>query len=689
MLLRMQTRLVRFGVFEFDPASGDLWKAGRRIKLQNQPRQVLKLLVSRPGELVTREELQRQLWPGDTFVDFNNGVNVAIRKIRDALGDVTPSPRFVETERAQGYRFIAPVSEEPPPPDPENAAGSPTIERESVVEEPSAPSDLQFEELLARGAAARGASECVGAPLVGGSKRQLVFAALACAMLAGTILWLWRTGGLDSAPSTPQESSVPISLAVLPFRSVAAESEGLLALGIPDGIITRLSNVRQFRVRPTSAVARYHGQGIDAQDVGRRLGSQYVLAGTIRATGDRVRVSVQLVRTSDGSPIWGDRYDVARGDLLGVEDAVAEEISRALRVQMTDAERERFYRRYTRNGAAYERYLMGRARLRALTEQGAFQAVSEFDAARDLDPSYALAYAGLATAAAQIRVRFGSQNGYEVWDARAREEARRALALDADLAEAHEALAAVHRFQEYDWDTVIRESRRALELNPSLDMPHLYLAVAYFHIGLLDDAEREVQAARELNPENRVEPLEILGAVRLFAGRMGEAVGHLSQVQDFSDSRIVKYLLGWTLYYQGERQRAEALLETMIEDEGPLPGNARATLAAFRAARGATSEARALAQRVAREPDLIHHGAYGLGTAYAQLRDPTTALRWLSQAATTGFSCYPWYERDPLLDPIRDDPRFADFMRELRRSWEDARAKYASGSGERSSTTSR
>ena len=158
--------------------------------------------------------------------------------------------------------------------------------------------------------------------------------------------------------------------------------------------------------------------------------------------------------------------------------------------------------------------------------------------------------------------------------------------------------------------------------------------------------------------------------------------GHLSQVQDLSDSRIVKYLLGWTLYYQGEQQRAEAMLETMIDDEGPLPGNARATLAAIRAARGATSEARALAERVASEPDLIHHGAYGLGTVYAQLRDPATALRWLSQAATTGFPCYPWYERDPLLDPIRHDPRFADFMRELRRSWEDARAKYASGSPE-------
>jgi TolB-like protein/DNA-binding winged helix-turn-helix (wHTH) protein/Tfp pilus assembly protein PilF len=661
MLLRTRRRLLRFGVFEFDPASGDLWKGRRRIKLQNQPRQLLKLLVSRPGELVTREELQRQLWPDDTFVDFNNGVNVAIRKIRDALGDVTPAPRFVETERAQGYRFIAPVSEEPAPPDSENAVASPTMKRESVVEELSAPSDLR-------------------------SKRQLVFAALAFAMLAGTAFWFWRTGGLGSARATGQDSSVPISLAVLPF-SVAAESENLLAIGIPDGIITRLSNVRQFRVRPTSAVARYHGKEIDAQDVGRRLGSQYVLVGTIRAAADRVRVSVQLVRTIDGSPVWGDQYDVARDYMLGIEDAVAAQISSALQVQMSDAERERFYRRYTRNGAAYERYLMGRARLRSVTERGALQAIAEFEAARDLDPNYALAYAGLATAAAQLRVRFASEKGYEVWSARARQEAGRALQLDPDLAEAHAALAAVYRFQEYDWDTVIRESRRALEHNPSLDTPHLYLAVAYLHIGLLDEADLEVKAARELNPENRIESLEILGAVNLFAGRPADAVGHLSQVQNLSDSRIVRYLLGWSLYYKGERQRADALLESMIDDEGPLPGNARATLAAIRAARGASSEARALAERVASERALIHHGAYGLGTAYAQLRNPTTALRWLSQAATTGFPCYPWYERDSLLDPIRDDPRFGDFMRELRRSWEDARAKYASGSRQRSPTT--
>jgi DNA-binding winged helix-turn-helix (wHTH) protein len=146
-------------VFAFDLESGDLWKGSRRIKLQNQPRQVLKLLLSRPGELVTREELRRKLWPGDTFVDFDNGLNVVIRKIREALGDVTPSPRFVETEKAQGYRFIAPLSDVPTQPD---------------IESPTASSRLN---------------------------PQLVFAAVALAMLAGTSIWLWRTNVLDSAPS--------------------------------------------------------------------------------------------------------------------------------------------------------------------------------------------------------------------------------------------------------------------------------------------------------------------------------------------------------------------------------------------------------------------------------------------------------------------------------------------------------
>jgi TolB-like protein/DNA-binding winged helix-turn-helix (wHTH) protein len=644
--------VVRFGAFEFDTASGDLRREGRRVRLQTQPRLVLGLLVARRGELVTREELRRQLWAEDTFVDFDNGLNVAIRKIRDALGDAAPTPLYVETERGRGYRFVA-----------------------SVVD--GAPAAVDDAEALPPDASGAVHGPAPGSPHRSrGARSRLVAAALALATVAGAGATAWRAGVLRSSRSTPREAGTPITLAVLPLESAGGQPDDL-ALGIPDAIITRLSSVRQFRVRPTSAVAGYLRQQVDAQEVGRRLGALYVLAGSLRGTAGRLRVSVQLVRTTDGATIWGRQYDVARRELLGVEDAVAADIASALRVQMSNVERERLYRRATRSGAAYEHYLVGRARLRALTERGALEAIEEFEAARGLDPSYALAYAGLATAAAQLRVRFGSSRDYEGWDSRARREARRALELDPDLAEAYEALAAVHRFQEFDWDSVLRESRRALELNPSLDRPHLYAATAYFHIGLLQAAETEVRAALELNPERRVEPLEILAAIHLFAGRFQDALDCLSQVRDLSDSRIVRYLFGWTLYYADERQRAEALLGSMAAEEGPLPNNARATLAAFRAARGEASEARLLASRVAVEPHLNHHAAYGLGAAYAQLGEPATALRWLSQAAATGFSCYPWYRDDPLLDPLRDEPRFVAFIGQLRRSWEFARSHYA------------
>ena len=198
MLLRPERHLVRFGAFDFDLASGDLWKAGRRIKLQNQPRQVLRMLVSRRGELVTRDELHHELWPDDTFVDFNNGLNVAIRKLREALGDVAPSSRFIETERARGYRFIAPVNDQPVP-------------------------DRTPQEKLRP--AVRRAAASVG------------FALASALVVVGTVL-LSRNSAPRSVPSPP-ESAGPISLAVLPFSLAGAGGDDALPIGIADGIITR------------------------------------------------------------------------------------------------------------------------------------------------------------------------------------------------------------------------------------------------------------------------------------------------------------------------------------------------------------------------------------------------------------------------------------------------------------------
>ena len=637
-------RSYEFGPYRVEVPHQRLLRDGAPIPITPKTFDLLLLLLRHRDRVVGKAELMRELWP-DTNVEEAN-LTQQIFTLRRILGDTGEGLACIETIPRRGYRFVADVREASESEGERAASGGPALE-------------------------------------IAGRRPGRTAVIVAAALLSSA-------AGVFIAVSSRRAGTPagPVVLAVLPLQlpagSAARDDDApgrqfadALAIGIPDAIITRLSGVRQFRVRPTSAVAQYRGGAVDIREVGRRLASQYVLAGTVRTAGDRVRVSVQLVRTSDGTPIWGDTYDRARDDLLSIEDGIAEAIADTLRLRISDADRERLYRRYMQSGAAYERYLMGRARLRAVTEQDALHAIAEFEAARALDPEYAPAYAGVATAAAQLRVRFASQKGYEVWDTRARREAGRALQIDPDLAEAHVALAAVHRFQGYDWDTVIRESRRALELSPSLDTAHLYLAAAYFHLGLLDEAAGEVEAARELNPENRVEPLEILGAVSLFAGRPAEAARHLSQVQDISDSRIVRYLLGWTLYYEGEPQRGEALLASMIDEEGPLSANARATLAALLAARGATADARALARRVAGEADLIHHAAYGLGAAHAQLGDTTSALRWLSQAVTTGFRCYPWYQRDPLLDPLRRDERFVAFMADLRRSTDDARARYA------------
>jgi DNA-binding winged helix-turn-helix (wHTH) protein/TolB-like protein len=638
-----------FGPYQVDIPGQRLLREGQPVAIAPKALDLLLILLRDRGRVVSKAQLMRELW-GDTVVEDAN-LTQQVFTLRRILGAAPHGSTYIDTVPRRGYRFSGEVQEIRQAEPNAGESVSPGTQRDGAVR---AHRDSLY-----------------GVRIAG----FVLLTGLAAAVAAA---WWSRA---------PRVTSEPLTLAVLPFTTLEGrlpetgpgtgiDFASALGIGIPDAIVTRLSSVRSFRVRPTSAVSGYDVPAVDIQGAGRTLHVDYVLTGTIRTDSERVRVNVQLVRTSDGTPIWGGRYDRGRAELLAIEDAVAEEIAEALRVELTAAERERLYRRYTESGVAYERYLMGRARLRSVTEADAMSAIAEFEAARNIDPGYALAYAGIATAAAQLRVRFGSGEASAIWDERARRAAGQALELDPDLAEAHVALAAVHRFQEYDWDTVVRESQRAVDLNPSLDTPHLYLAAAYFHLGLLEAAEREVRRARELNPENRLEPFEILGAINLFSWKINEAAGYLASAHELTDSRIIRYLFGWTLHYRGDDRRADALLVSMIDEEGPLAGNARATLAAIRAAQGEAAEARALASRVASAPEVNHHAAYGLGAAHAQLGDAVQAVRWLAQAAATGFSCYPWYERDPLLDPIRADSGFADFMRTLHRSWEDARTRY-------------
>lgn len=499
------------------------------------------------------------------------------------------------------------------------------------------------------------------------------------ALALAAVGYLFR--GRFFGQAVPEASAKQITLAVLPFRILNKEAEDIsfLSLGFPDAIITRLANVRQIRLRPTSAILRYENQNVDAQEAGRALASDYVVMGTVQKAEERLRVSVQLLRASDGAPIWGQSYDKPRAGLLDLQDSIAEQVATALKIKMTAAEQERLLRRYTENAAAYELYLQGRSHLARSTKEEALAAIEKFENALRLDPNYAPAYAGLARAAAEMHLRFAPEREGKIWGERAEREARRALELDTNLAETHLALAAVYGKTEFNWEGTIEESKRTLELDPNLDLPYSYRARAFYHLGLLELADRDLRAGLAINPENRnrIELLRTQGIITLLNGEYARASSLLEEAQRLNGKPLSDAYLAQAYYYQGDAAHAEGLLgELRRSSSASAVARAQASLASFLAARGSRTQAEELLRAVIAGPYMDHHAAYSVGAAYAQLGQRGEALLWLRKAADTGFPCYPWYARDPLLQPLGGDPEFQRFMAVLQKSWETAKARY-------------
>ena len=475
---------------------------------------------------------------------------------------------------------------------------------------------------------------------------------------------------------TGQATLEATALVVLPFQVLAGgEDVSFLGVGVADALITRLANVREIRVRPTSAVLGYESRTANVQEIGSALKASNVLSGTIQKAGERFRVRVQLVRVTDGAPIWGEEYDLARADLFSLQDAIAERVTAALRVRVTAEEQARLYRRYTENALAHEAYLKGRTHLARYTKESTLAAVADFEDALRLDQSYAPAHAGLAMASAQMRIRFSPQAELQNWTDRAEREAGLALKLEPRLAEAHEALAAVYRNVEFDWDRTIEESGRALELNANLDMPHYYRAAAFYHLGLMELVKPEVEAALAVNPSNLLEAARLRGATALFSGQFQEGVTWLEEADRLSASPVSGGYLAQAYYYLGQQSRGEKMLAA-LRGSAQAERRAQATLASFLAARGEKSQAEGLVRPALAEGYMDHHVAYSLGVAHTQLGQREEALRWLRRAAEIGFPCHPWFTVDPLLQPLRNDTEFIALLEELRAREEIARRRY-------------
>lgn len=655
-----------FGPFRLDTTERVLLRDGTPVPLTPKVFELLNVLVENSGHLVEKDKLLEKVWP-DTMVE-EGSINRNVSTLRKALGEDASEQQYIETVPKRGYRFIAPVRELD-----EQSAGP-------IIEGHTSPR-LSVKEEIIRSIEPDPAF--LKAPLYANRRETTRVRSRPALLILGFFI---LAAGLAVAihfatsnrPNEPAQASAFKTTAVLPFKLIGEESgDEYLKLGMADALITKLSNLRQISVRPTSAIRKYVATGQDAVTAAQDLGVESILDGNIQRLGDRIRVTVQLINAHDGLPLWADKVDASFTDIFEVEDSISEKIVKALALKLTRDEQEQLVRRYTESVPAYQVYLQGRSYLVSLTREDTLKAIEAFEKAVALDHDYALAYAGLARASAQMRIRFASELEIKDWADRASQEAQHALSLDPKLAEAHEALAAIYRYTEFDWERTIEESRRALELNPSLDALPTYLAGAFYHLGLLDLVKSEARRAMEINRVNRVEPIRAEGIAAFLGGNWTEAVRLLEGMNRLSDKPLSDIWLAQAYYYNGEHAKAELMLSQM-RGSAQVERRAQATVASFLAARGKKREAEALLHHVIGGNYMDHHVAYSVGVTYGQLHAPNQALQWLARAADSGFPCYPWYQKDPLLLPLRGDAAFQRFIAKLQKSWEAAKAKYAS-----------
>lgn len=613
----------RFGVFELSAEPLELRKNGRRIKVRPQSLKLLRLLVERHGTTVPRDAIQAAIWSADVFVDVEQGVNHCIKELRAALRDDAESPRFIQTIPRQGYRFIAPV--EPAGRSHTAAADPPSVLPGPVPEQPRP------------------------------GWAVWIWSALTATIVVGAIVLIATRTGIQ-----PRPASASLSVAVLPFR-VDGQTPSYLGLSFADAVIAGLARKGTVTVRPTAAVTRYESAPAAVAEAAQALGVDFVVSGAIAREGETSRVSFAVTRSSDGTAIASDTINGPAEGFEVLEAALVEHLARALDVPLSSPAGQ------TRaaDPNAHRASLEGRYRLARLTADDTLAAVAAFERALSLDADYALAHAGLAIASAQMYIRFGSQADVGMWKTRAEHHAARALAIDPRRAEAHEALAAVARYTEFDWDRVVEQSFAAVRLHPGLDLPHYYVAAALQHVGRFDLVEDQIVAGLEANPWNLAEAYRLRGITALWSGRFADARTELERVRQLAARPVSDPHLAAALYYGGDAAAAEAMLDGLT-GSAQAEQRAAALLASIVAARGDRARAQALAARVESRAYRDHHVDYSLGAAYALLGDVPAAIRSLRQAVKTGFVAYPWYRQDPLLKSLHGVREFEAIVAEAK-----------------------
>ncbi len=629
-------RLRRFGPFEFDPQTGELRKQGLRIRLEGQPVAILRMFLERPGQLLSREEIQKRLWAADTFVDFEQSLNAAVKRLRSALGDSADAPRYVETLARQGYRFVASVEAVPMAP-PSGGSTEPP---------PSGPGQ------------APGTTAKPGRWLLWGALVLLLVLAAA----------LGRRVVLPRAP----HAAGRFMLVVLPFRNLSGDPrQEYFADGMTEEMITQLGSLdpRHLGVIARTSAMKYVGSHVDGAQVARELGVDYVLEGSVTRTTNQVRVTAQLIQASDQTDLWADEYDRPVSDMLKLQSDVARAIAARIRLTLSEPVQARLAGAGPLNVEAHEAYLLGLEAWNLRTRESTERSISEFDRAVAIDPSYARGYAALARVYALAPVS-GFLMSSEAMP-KARDAALRALALDDSLAEGHSILAFVKAHFDYDWPAAEREFVRALELNPSDAYAHLFYSNSYLSpLGRHDAAIAEMQEAMALDPLSA--PVQsFLGRTYLWARRYADARTQFQKCNKLFPSFALNHerlahLLTYTGDFDGaigEDSTARILSGEAPKDVGSIEGEIRRALVVS-GPRGYWQALLDFSQLKKRPPE-AYGDNYGLAILYSRLGERDNAIESLERAYSQRELALTEIAIEPAFDDLRSAPRFQSLVRRV------------------------
>ena len=641
-------RTVRFGVFELDIRSGELRRQGRKVALEGQPVQILICLIESHGDLVTREELRRKLWPADTYVNFEDGLNAAVKRLRRALDDSAENPRFVETLPRRGYRFLAPIqvintSESAPivneaPAEPEPGAGdSPEV---TVQLGPSKQTisnkTIAFERI-------RWPSAWEGS-------------GVALLLVLGIFtLWTLR----------PKNNPSPVirSLAVLPLENLSDDpSQDYFSDGMTDELITELAQISQLRVISRTSVMTYKGARKSLPQIARELNVDAVIEGAVLRSGGQVRITAQLILAPTDKHLWAQSYEGDGSQTLALQKQVARAIAEEIRIELTPHERDVLKSVKAVNPDAYEAYLKGRYFWNKRTGDSLKKAADYFKQAIEKDANYAPAYAGLADSYALLGDwEYGVMAPTEAYP-RAKAAATKALELDNTLGEAHISLA--FSLDGFDWDfaSAGREFKRGIELNPGYATGHQWYAGHLTLLGRDSEAIAEMKKAEDLDPLSLIIGADLAEDL-LIAHRYEEAIQQIRKIMDIDPNfALAHYQLSQVFVRRHEYNEAIAELQKAVSLSG---GSTTCTsgLAYAYAVSGRRNDAVKILNDLKKRSNGDFLNAPEIASVYVGLDQRDQAMAWLETGYASRFN--PGVLMRPPFDPLRSDPRFRNLLHRI------------------------